>query len=211
MPANLEQVAASLRTAEQQRKPIAPMRDSIGPANAETAYAIQDINTRAALAAGRRLIGRKIGLTARAVQQQLGVDQPDYGMLFADMLVGNGAAIATSRVIQPRVEAEVALVLERDLANADASVADVISAVAYCLPALEIVDSRILNWDIKHWAACRRWRWRWRSSRRRSRRSTYWWGRATCSTPSPNASTMAWSASIFSPNLPKRSSSPTNR
>ena len=149
MAIDTEQLAQSLRDAERSRKPIAPLRDTIGAVNAEAAYAIQEINTKASLAAGRRLIGRKIGLTAKAVQQQLGVDQPDYGMLFADMLVGNGEAIAASRVIQPRVEAEVALVLERDLPGADTSVADVIRAVAYCLPALEIVDSRIQNWDIK--------------------------------------------------------------
>ena len=142
-------LAKSLRDAEQNRMPIGPLRDAIGPVNAEAAYAIQEINTKAALVAGRRLIGRKIGLTAKAVQQQLGVDQPDYGMLFADMLVGSGDTIAAIRTIQPRVEAEVALVLERDVANADATVADMIRAVAYCLPALEIVDSRIRNWDIK--------------------------------------------------------------
>lgn len=149
MEANLDPLAQALRDAERLRTPIAPLSEVIGPVNAEAAYAIQEINTRASLAAGRRLIGRKIGLTAKAVQQQLGVDQPDYGMLFADMLVGNGESIGASRVIQPRVEAEVALVLERDLPAADTSVADVIRAVAYCLPALEIVDSRIRNWDIK--------------------------------------------------------------
>ena len=124
----IQQLALSLQTAERNRAPIAPLRDTIGATNAEAAYAIQEINTKTALAAGRHLIGRKIGLTAKAVQQQLGVDQPDYGMLFADMLVGNGEVIAASRVIQPRVEAEVALVLERDLPEANTSVADVIRA-----------------------------------------------------------------------------------
>jgi len=133
--------------------------DAIGPADAETAYAIQYINTRAALAAGRRLIGRKIGLAASAVQQQLGVDQPDYGMPYAFMLVGNGAAIASSRVIQPRVEAEVALVLGCDLANADASVADVIRALAYCLPIASACRAR-------RWRVFRR---RVRTGRSRSR------------------------------------------
>lgn len=145
----LERCAADLRQAATERVAMPPLRDVIGPANAEAAYAIQEINTRAALDGGRRLVGRKIGLTAKVVQQQLGVDEPDYGMLFADMLVGSGEPIGMDRVIQPRVEAEVALVLERDLDTAAPSVADVVRAVAYCLPAIEIVDSRIKEWDIK--------------------------------------------------------------
>jgi 2-keto-4-pentenoate hydratase len=142
-------LAQALRDAQARRVPIAPLRDAIGATNVDSAYAIQENNTCAALEAGRRLIGRKIGLTAKAVQLQLGVDQPDYGMLFADMLVESGVPIAPERVIQPRVEAEVALVLERDLPAADTGVADVIRATAFCLPALEIVDSRIQAWDIK--------------------------------------------------------------
>ena len=141
--------AAALRQAARERQPIAPLREAIGDNEAAVAYAIQEINTKIALDSGRRLLGRKIGLTAKAVQHQLGVDQPDYGMLFADMLVGDGEPIAQDRVIQPRVEAEIALVLDRDLDAPEPSVADVIRAVGYCLPAIEIVDSRIKDWDIR--------------------------------------------------------------
>jgi 2-keto-4-pentenoate hydratase len=81
----------------------------------ELAYAVQETNTVRWLKEGRKLSGRKIGLTSKAVQQQLGVDQPDFGMLFADMLCGNGEAHAQCTIMQPRVEAEIALVLKRSL------------------------------------------------------------------------------------------------
>ena len=102
-----------------------------------------------ALTSGRRLVGRKIGLTAKAVQQQLGVDQPDYGALFADMERGDGDEIGAHEVLQPRAEAEVALVLDRDLAHDQPTLADLIRAVAFAVPAIEIVGSRIANWDIR--------------------------------------------------------------
>ena len=107
---------SSAAVAEQLRRayaegPIAPVRGSLASPTAELAYEIQDINTRHWSAAGRRIVGRKIGLTSHAVQQQLGVDQPDFGMLFADMEVPNGGEVAVARLLQPRVEAEVAFVL----------------------------------------------------------------------------------------------------
>lgn len=112
------------------------------------AYAVQEINTHQALAAGRRLVGRKIGLTSRAVQQQLGVDQPDFGMLFADMEVADGEAIDSRRLIQPKAEGEIAFVLARDLPHPDTTLAQLMSAVDYLLPAIEIVDSAIEDWKI---------------------------------------------------------------
>lgn len=145
----IDDMARALREAASARRPIAPLRERLGATNLEDAYAVQQANTRHALAGGRRLVGRKIGLTARAVQQQLGVDQPDFGALFADMAYGDGEPVPLARLIQPKVEAEVALVMARDLDRPDATMADVIGAVAYALPALEIVDSRIAAWDIK--------------------------------------------------------------
>jgi 2-keto-4-pentenoate hydratase len=94
-------------------------------------------------------VGRKIGLTSLAVQAQLGVDQPDFGMLFADMAVGDGEPVALGRLIQPKVEAEVALVIGRDLTHERHTYADLIRATEYVLPAIEIVDSRIENWNIR--------------------------------------------------------------
>ncbi len=117
-------------------------------ADATEAYAVQEINTERSLATGRRLVGRKIGLTAKAVQAQLGVDQPDYGMLFADMAVDEGADVALGRLLQPKVEAEIAFVLRTGLENPDATVAEVIQAIDYAVAAIEIVDSRVADWKI---------------------------------------------------------------
>ncbi|OEC38653.1 2-keto-4-pentenoate hydratase [Pseudomonas sp. 1D4] len=155
-PALLE-AAERLRQAEQSGQPCAPVRDLIARALDENpgqdpvalAYAIQRSNTQAARDAGLRPVGRKIGLTSRAVQQQLGVDQPDFGLLFADHARGDGQPIAWSDTRQPKVEAEIALVLEHDLPHERHTVADLIRATAFALPAIEVVGSRIANWDIR--------------------------------------------------------------
>ena len=144
-----EAAAQLLHTAASSGHSIAPLRDRLAVADQATAYAIQEANTQRGLAAGRRLVGRKIGLTSLAVQAQLGVNQPDFGMLFADMAVGDGEPVALGRLIQPKVEAEVALVIGRDLTHARHTYADLIRATEYALPAIEIVDSRIENWNIR--------------------------------------------------------------
>lgn len=147
-------IADLLWEAAESREPIAPVRDLIERAAIEgdvlrVAYQVQQMGTQRRLEAGGRLVGRKIGLTSKAVQKQLGVDSPDFGALFADMAVGDGEEIAWSRLMQPKVEAEIALVLERDLPHHAHTVADVIAATAYALPAIEVVGSRIANWDIR--------------------------------------------------------------
>ena len=109
---------------------------------------MQQANTDLWVEQGRRVIGRKIGLTAKAVQKQLGVDQPDYGILFADMAVVDGDEISMECVMQPKVEGEVALVLDDDLAHEQLTLLDVIEATAYVLPAIEVVASRVAKWDI---------------------------------------------------------------
>lgn len=145
--ADLQKLAAALREAEATAQPIAPIRDQL--ASAEQAYMVQEINTRARLAAGGRLVGRKVGLTNPAVQVQLRVDQPDYGMLFADMDLPHGAELTFSEGAQFKAEAELAFVMGRDLPQGDAGMAEVMRAVEYVVPAIEIVGSRIADWDIR--------------------------------------------------------------
>ncbi len=146
----VESVAQALRDAEVNQAAIAPIRPQLGgeTADVDIAYAVQEVNTKRALAEGRRLVGRKIGLTSKVVQAQLGVDQPDFGMLFADMAYGDGEAIPAGLLIQPKVEAEIALVIKSDLTKEKHTYADIISATDYALPAVEVVDSRIENWKI---------------------------------------------------------------
>ena len=140
--------AAALRHAQEQRRPLPPLRKRGEGFDVQGAYRIQELNTLEAIAHGRCLIGRKIGLTSEAVQKQLGVDSPDYGMLFADMQVSNAGTLQLADLIQPKVEAEIAFVLRADLRNPETSREDLIAAIDYAVPALEIVDSRIENWDI---------------------------------------------------------------
>jgi len=127
---------------------IAPIRTQLADLDVDAAYAIQQENTAYWQAEGRRLVGSKIGLTSRAVQKQLGVDRPDFGVLFADMIVAEDEPVAAERVLQPKIEAEVAFLLDRDVDVEAPTIADVLRAVAYAMPALEIVGSRITNWDI---------------------------------------------------------------
>ena len=140
-----------LRGAAASGTPVAPVRDLIAAGGLDAAYEVQDANTRHSLENGRRLVGRKIRLTSLAVQRQLGVDQPDYGMLFADMDVSEGIPISLDQVIQPKVEAEIAIVVGRDLPHPDVTTAEMIRAVEYVVPAIEVVDSRVANWDIRIW------------------------------------------------------------
>lgn len=146
----LEQAARQLRTAATSSTVCAPVRDIVGTAtDIDAGYAIQQINTDLDIAAGRRVSGRKIGVTSKAVQEQIGVDQPDFGTLFADMEYGDGIELPADRLLQPRAEAEVALVLDHDLDKGEHSFADIIRATAFALPSIEIVDSRIAGWDIR--------------------------------------------------------------
>lgn len=128
--------------------PLPPLRLSLPAATIDDAYAIQAINTEHWVAHGRIRVGVKIGLTAKVVQTQLGVDQPDFGTLFADMAVPDGDTVAVGRLLQPKVEAEVAFVLARAIDVRRLTTAELIGAVAYALPAIEIVDSRIADWNI---------------------------------------------------------------
>ncbi|ROR45665.1 2-keto-4-pentenoate hydratase [Kitasatospora cineracea] len=128
--------------------PCPPVRDLIGRTDVHAAYAVQQRVVRAHTAAGGRVAGRKIGLTSPAVQAQLGVDRPDFGVLFADMQYPDGAAVPADSILQPRAEAEIAFVLGADLADGDLTLGQVRAAVDHAVAAIEICGSRIAGWDI---------------------------------------------------------------
>lgn len=140
--------ASALYDAHKTGNPIAPIAAAMAAPSIEDAYAVQDINTERWLKQGRELTGRKIGVTAKAVQSQLGVLQPDYGMLFADMAYGDAEEIPAARLIQPKIEGEIAFYLKKDLDGGKLTMADVLSAIDYAVAAFEIVDSRIARWEI---------------------------------------------------------------
>lgn len=145
MSAAVERLTNAIRTAV----PCAPVRDLLGESDIDLAYAVQQQLTERRVANGGRIVGRKIGLTSPAVQQQLGVDRPDFGVLFDDMDVTGRDEVSSALLIQPKVEAEIAFVVGTDLTAADLDLENVRAAVDYAVAALEIVDSRIDGWDIK--------------------------------------------------------------
>jgi 2-keto-4-pentenoate hydratase len=144
---DFESVARRLRNAYSGGA-IPPLRDDLEAVDLDGAYAVQTINTEFWKAQGRRVVGRKVGLTSKAVQTQLGVGQPDFGVLFDDMAILDGGVLRVDRVLQPKAEAEVAFVLNGDLVDPDLTADDVIAAIGAVLPAIEIVDSRIADWKI---------------------------------------------------------------
>lgn len=140
--------AARLREAAASGVPAAPVRDLIGRDDVAAAYAVQLLLANERVEGGAAVVGRKIGLTSAAVQRQLGVDRPDFGILFDDMEYGDGTVVPFGAVLQPRVEAEIAFVLAVDLADGPLDHAQVREAVDYAVAAIEICGSRVAGWDI---------------------------------------------------------------
>lgn len=151
---SIQAAVERLSTALETRVPCAPVRDLIGTDDLPAAYAVQQGFVERRLKDGATVVGRKIGATSKAVQDQLGVDQPDFGYLMDDMDVSHGSGgtpISMRTLLQPRVEAEVAFRLALDVApetEEEITLALVRDAVEVALPALEIVDSRIADWAI---------------------------------------------------------------
>lgn len=140
-------LAARLRTAYTSGA-VPPLRDGLEPTDAQGAYTVQALNTAYWSGQGRRITGRKVGLTAKAVQQQLGVDQPDFGVLFNDMEIANGGVLPAAKVLQPKAEAEVAFIMAADVTAPDVTREAVEQAIDCAMAAIEIVDSRIADWKI---------------------------------------------------------------
>ncbi len=141
--------AAALWAAQETGQPCAPLRGALAAHGVEAAYRVQEINIARRLSRTVRVIGRKIGLTSPAVQTQLGVNEPDFGVLLSDMVVPDGGVLPAGAVLQPKAEGEIAFVLGADLDTPSPTVADVLRATAFILPAIEIVGSRVANWDIR--------------------------------------------------------------
>ncbi|MFB7288897.1 2-keto-4-pentenoate hydratase [Actinacidiphila glaucinigra] len=148
MNKDIEAAVERLQRAEHDRTPAAPVRDLLGTDDIDAAYEVQRRIIEAKTLAGLRIVGRKVGLTSDVVQRQLGVDRPDFGVLLSDMVYGDRAEIPRERFCQPRVEAEIAFVLGDDLSGGDTTLVDVLRATEFLLPAIEIVDSRVADWDI---------------------------------------------------------------
>lgn len=140
--------AAAIQRARSSRQVIGRISESHGIGGLDAAYAVAEINTGTRLAQGARIVGMKVGLTSKSVQQQLGVDQPDFGILFDDMEFLNAQDIPMNRLMQPKVEAEVAFVMASDLPGKVPSYAEFLASLAYALPAIEVVDSVITDWKI---------------------------------------------------------------
>lgn len=145
----LSDAALKLIRASKDLKPIDPLTETYPDITVEDAYRVQLYTVEARLAEGRKVLGKKIGLTSPAMQQMFNVNEPDYGHLFDDMLVYQGEEISTSRLIQPRIEGEIAFVLERDLIGPGITPTDVTRSTVGVTAALEIIDSRIREWKIK--------------------------------------------------------------
>ena len=142
-------VADALRDAEVERTPIPPLRETWPEIDVVDSYEIQLLNIRRRLEAGARVNGHKVGLSSRAMQEMMGVDEPDYGHLLSDMEVSSDGPVDADRYCYPRVEVEVAFVLGETLPGVGCTEDDVIGATEYVAPAIELIDSRVLDWNIK--------------------------------------------------------------
>ncbi|WP_409330852.1 2-oxo-hept-4-ene-1,7-dioate hydratase [Trujillonella humicola] len=134
---------ARLDEAERTRVPIRQLSLQYPDMTIEDAYAVQHAWVRSKVAAGRTVVGRKIGLTSRVMQQALSISEPDYGALYDDMVFDDGGTVPHDRFIFPRVEVELAFVLGRPLKGPGVTLFDVLGAVEYVTPALEILDARV--------------------------------------------------------------------
>jgi 2-keto-4-pentenoate hydratase len=142
-------VADALRDAEVGRRPIPPLRETWPQIDVVDAYEIQLRNIRRRLQAGATVRGHKVGLSSRAMQEMMGVDEPDYGHLLSDMEVFEDEPVSAGSYCYPRVEVEVAFVLGETLPGAGCTEDDVLRATAYVAPAIELIDSRVRGWNIK--------------------------------------------------------------
>lgn len=148
MNATIENIADTLLEAERSKKALSPLTVQFTDLNVMDAYNVQLEVVRKKLKEGRKVIGKKVGLTSVAMQKMLGVAEPDYGHLLDDMKVENGRAVKMSNFLSPKIEAEIGFVLSEDLKGPNVTFLDVLMATKHVIPTLEIIDSRIADWKI---------------------------------------------------------------
>lgn len=146
---NIKEIAHQLMKAEEERQPIEPLTTTYPALTVREAYQIQLAGVQEKLKKGRKIIGKKIGLTSRGMQQLLGVNEPDYGHLLDHMFLQEGEPCRREQLLWPRVEGEIAFILKETLRGPGVTIADVFRATEGVMPAIEIVDSRIRDWKIK--------------------------------------------------------------
>jgi 2-keto-4-pentenoate hydratase len=147
--ATRDELAADLAQAERSRQPIAPLTTASPDIDVVDAYEIQLINIRQRIAEGARVVGHKVGLSSKVMQQMMGVDEPDYGHLLDDMQVFEDTPVKAGKYLFPRVEVEVGFILSADLPGAECTEDDVLAATEALVPAIELIDTRIKDWQIK--------------------------------------------------------------
>lgn len=141
--------AKKLVIAEEKKQTMLALTDADASLTVEDAYQIQLETVNIKLAQGKKVIGKKVGLTSTAMQKMLNVNEPDYGHLLNDMVVENGAAVRVDSLISPKIEAEIGFILEEDLTGPNLTYLDVLMATRCVVPTLEIIDSRVADWKIK--------------------------------------------------------------
>jgi 2-keto-4-pentenoate hydratase len=146
--ATRDELAADLAQAERSREPIAPLTAAHPDIDVVDAYEIQLINIRQRVAEGARVLGHKVGLSSKAMQQMMGVDEPDYGHLLDEMQVFEDTPVKAGRYLLPRVEVEVGFILGADLPGAGCTEDDVLAATEALVPSIELIDTRITDWKI---------------------------------------------------------------
>ena len=146
--ATRDELAADLAQAERSREPIAPLTSAHPDIDVVDAYEIQLINIRQRVAEGARVVGHKVGLSSKAMQQMMGVDEPDYGHLLDEMQVFEDTPVKAATYLYPRVEVEVGFILAADLPGADCTEDDVLAATEALVPSIELIDTRITDWKI---------------------------------------------------------------
>ncbi|HET8837751.1 MAG TPA: fumarylacetoacetate hydrolase family protein [Flavobacteriaceae bacterium] len=149
MKKTVSEIASILLQAEKSKVPCPPIRGFFDGKDLKNAYRVQQFITDQKIAVGQKIVGKKIGLTSEKVQAQLGVNEPDFGILLNTMQIQNGETLSFSKLMQPKAEAEIAFILKDDLLQTNNSLEDLKNAIDFAVAAIEIVGSRIDNWNIQ--------------------------------------------------------------